>query len=222
MGGCSRLILLIHTFLYAIALILALKIYDVAVVPGLTKVGLSTLNGWFRNLWHYNEEIGYNRFWYNLTEVLGYISFVVCAFWSGLYFKEMIKSGRFDGVGVDKNLMATFWLYLIAAGLCVLFRFVTVNYRPIMMPGKTSLTASFPSVHVILFIVAWGSTIFHLVEMLEKNKQLMICLCIVCGVIMALGIFGRMICGVSWFTDIIGGILIGSTLILLYSFFFDI
>ena len=116
MGGCSRLILLIHTFLYTIVLILALLVSDVAVLPGLTKVGLSTLNGWFRNLWQYNE-IGYNKFWYNLTEVLGYISFVVCAFWSGLFLREMIKSGGFDGVGVDKNLMATFWLYLIAVSL---------------------------------------------------------------------------------------------------------
>ncbi|MBQ3922383.1 MAG: phosphatase PAP2 family protein [Spirochaetales bacterium] len=221
MGGCSRLVILIHTFLYAIVLVLALQFADVAVVPGLSKVGLSTLNGWFRNLWHYND-IGYNKFWYYLTEVLGYMSFVACAFWTGLFLREMIKSGGFDGVGVDKNLMATFWLYLIAAVLCVLFRFFTVNYRPIMMPGKTTLTASFPSVHVILFIVAWGSTIFHLIEMLDKQKLLMTCLCIACGVIMAIGIFGRMICGVSWFTDIIGGILIGSNLILLYSFFFDI
>ncbi len=76
MGGCSRLIIQIHTFLYAIALILALKVTDVAVVPGLSKVGLSTLNGWFRNLWHYND-IGYNKFWYYLTEVLGV--YIVCS-----------------------------------------------------------------------------------------------------------------------------------------------
>lgn len=90
------------------------------------------------------------------------------------------------------------------------------------MPGKTKLAVSFPSIHVILFIIAWGSTIFHIADIFSERKKLVIVLHSICTFFMVIGIIGRMISGVSWFTDILGGIGLGLTLLLIYSFFFDI
>ena len=221
MTEAKRLFLLLNIFLYTIALILALKNSDVArIEPLFTKIGLSTVNIWFRNLCHYNEELGYSKFWYYFTQILGYLSLAPCALWTALFSREMIKSGSLSGVGVDKNLMATFWLYVFATAFCILFKIFVINYGPVLPPGKTKPFSSFPSVHTVLFIIALGSSIFQIWDILGERKKLAISLTVLCSIIMAIGIFGRMICGICWFTDIIGGILISTTLILVYSFFF--
>ena len=120
MSDDKKRILFILIFLYTICLIFALKIKDVeAIGPGNTEIGLAFLNVWFRNLFHYGEE-GYFKFWYILTQVLGYVSYALCAFWSILYWREVIKTKGWNGVGVDKNLMATWWLYLLAIIICLI------------------------------------------------------------------------------------------------------
>ena len=220
MSEGKRLILLIHTFLYSIILILALKRCDVAVVPRVTKIGLSSLNFWFRSLWRFDEITGYSVFWRVFTQILGYVSLAACAFWTGLFFRETVKSGRLDGVGVDKNLMATFFLYVIAAAVCLLFKLFAVNNSPVAVADKLKLAASFPAFHVMLFVIAMGSSIFQLWDILGETKKLAAGLTALCAAIMAAGIFGSMASGVYWFTDIIGAILISSNLLLLYSFFF--
>ena len=220
MSEGKRLLLLIHTFLYAIILILALKQCDVAVVPRVTKIGLSSLNFWFRSLWRYDESTGYSVFWRVFTQILGYVSLAACAFWAGLFFRETVKSGRLDGVVVDKNLMATFFLYVIAAAVCLLFKLFAVNNSPVAVAGKLKFASSFPAFHVMLFVIAMGSSIFQLWDILGETKKLAAGLTALCAAIMAAGIFGSMASGVYWFTDIIGAILISSNLLLLYSFFF--
>ena len=222
MSGGKRFFLMLVTFLGAIFLILALNNVDVEAVPGYTKVGFSGLNMSFRNLWHYDESCGYSVFWFNLSRILGLLSLAVCAFWTGLFCREVIKSGGFDGVGVDKNLMATFWLYVFAAALCLIFRKCAVSYCPVKLDGSKKLVSSFPSAYAMLFIVAMGSTIFHVWDLVAERKKLAVILTVLCSLLMLLGIFARMICGMNWLTDIIGGILMGSNLILLYSFFFCI
>ncbi|MBO7419665.1 MAG: hypothetical protein J6U06_00900 [Spirochaetaceae bacterium] len=220
MSEGKRLLLLIHTFLYAIILIAALNYCDVSVVPRVTRIGLSTANFWFRRLWHYNGSTDYSVFWRGFTHIFGYLSLAACAFWVGLFIREVIKSGRSDGVGVDKNLAATFFLYVIAAAVCLLFKLFAVNNSPISEVGKLKFSASFPGFHVMLIIIAMGSSIFQLWDILGEKKKLAAGLTILCAVIMAAGIFGSMASGVYWLTDIIGAILISSNLLLLYSFFF--
>ncbi len=220
MSEGKRLLLLIHTFLYAIILILALKYCDVAVVPRVTKIGLSTANFWFRSLWHYNVNTEYSVLWRVFTQILGYISLAACAFWAGLFFREVIKSGCSDGVGVDKNLAATFFLYVIAAAVCLLFKLFPMNYSPVAVAGKLKFSASFPAFHVMLIITAMGSSIFQLWDIFGEKKKLAAVLTALCAVLMAAGIFGSMASGVYWLTDIIGAILISSNMLLLYSFFF--
>ena len=222
MRKSTKTALLIHLFLYFIALILALKVFDVArLVPEYAELGLSTVNGWFRGLFRYGEA-GYSTFWYVFTEVLGYVSMAVCAFWTVLCVREVIRSGRLDGVGVDKNLLATAFLYLLTALLCVLFRFVPVNYRPVLLAGQTQLAPSFPSAHVTLYIVSMGSTVFHVWEALGKKKKAAVLLTVLCTVVMAAGTVGRLVAGVNWLTDIVGGMLLGGALLILYSFFFEL
>lgn len=217
-----RKILFLYVTLYFVALVFALKVFDVGVAgPFNSKVGLSGLNSFYRNLFDFYGEKGYSVPLYVITELMGLVSIGVCIFFTVLFLREVKKSGSLDGSGVDKNLMATVFLYVIAFVILVLFRFIPVNLRPVLVLNETSLDTSFPSAHVTLFIISFGSAIFHAWETFEKRKKTAVRITAACSVLMTFGIIGRLLSGVCWFTDIIGGILLGSSLLLLYSFFFD-
>lgn len=223
MTGKQRGILLLFILFYFIDLVIALKIADVARVGNnLAEIGLSTVNEWFRGLWHYDETSGYIEPLYIITEIMGYIALAPCVLWTVLLIREFVEAKSLSGVGVDKSLFAIVFLYVLTAIVCLIFRLAPVNFRPVQLPGQTYPEVSFPSDHVVLFIVSMGSTMFRLGDVFEGKKNLVLVLRLICGVFMATGIIFRLICGVNWCTDIAGGMLLGTTLILLFSFFYDV
>ena len=119
---------------------------------------------------------------------------------------------------VDKDLLALAVLYIAVIVVYAIFEFVIVNYRPIIMPGSQYPEASFPSSHTMLVCVLMGSTIMLIGRYLKK-KNMSTIIRIICAVIIVLTVIGRLICGVHWCTDIIGGVLISITLLSLFSIF---
>ena len=107
-------------------------------------------------------------------------------------------------------------LYVLLAVVYVLFEFVVVNERPIIMPGDEHLEASFPSSHTMLTFVILGSAITVLGKYARSN-WLRNLLQVVFGVLILVAVFGRLISGVHWFTDILGGILISAFLLFLFA-----
>ena len=221
MSEKSRRVLMTNSFLYLIVLILALKVCDISEAgPEFVKIGLSSINVWFRNLWNYGEGMDYSKFWYSVTKIIGYVCMATCCFWTFLFVRDLIKSGRADGVDTDKNLMSTFFLYVMTLASCFILRIMKVNYGPIVMPGQTNLTCSFPSAGVLLFIVAMGSTAFHVWDIWYERKKRAVVMSVLCVSVMVFGIVAQMISGTTWLTDTLGGVLLGITLLTLYSFFF--
>ena len=221
MSEKTRRFLMVNAFLYLIALLLALKVFDVAEVgPEFVKIGLSKVNVWFRNLWNYGEGMDYAKLWYSFAGIISYLCMAVCFFWTALCIRDVIKSGRMDGVGTDKNLMATFFLYILTVVCYFLLKILKINYGPMILPGKAELTCSFPSGRVLLFIVAMGSTAFHIWDLWSEKKKAAVAASVACVVVMVFGIVAQMICGTNWFTDTLGSVLLGATLLLFYSFFF--
>ena len=145
-----------------------------------------------------------------------------CAFWAGLFVRDMIKSGGFDGVGTDKNLAASFFLYVLAAIALVIFHYLVVNYSPVLVPGKRKPSPSFPSFYALLSVIAWGSTAFHVADIFSEKAKPRRILIAVCMFLMLAGIICCTLCGLNWLTDIGGAILLGALLLLIYSFFFYI
>ncbi|MBO6094010.1 MAG: phosphatase PAP2 family protein, partial [Oscillospiraceae bacterium] len=76
--------------------------------------------------------------------------------------------------------------------------------------------ASFPSSHTMLVCVIMGSSI-PLLGKYVKSDVLCTVLRIICAAIIAVTVIGRLISGVHWFTDILGGILISVMLLNLYA-----
>ena len=83
------------------------------------------------------------------------------------------------------------------------------------MPDNTHPEASFPSSHTMLVCVIMGSAAM-LINRYIRNKPLNRILRAVCYVIIGVTVVGRLIAGVHWFMDILGGILISVTLLSLY------
>ena len=191
-----------------VILIALVRLVDVAPIGADgTSIGLSHLNQFVFDLF------GVNMLWYNITDWLG-----VAAVLTGFVFAvtglvQLIK--RRSLLKVDREILALGGLYIVVIGLYLLFENVNVNYRPIIMPDNTSPEASFPSSHTMLVCVIMGSAAM-LINRYIRNKPLNRILRAVCYVIIGVTVVGRLIAGVHWFTDILGGILISVTLLSLY------
>ena len=189
-------------------LIALVRLVDVAPIGADgTSIGLSHLNQFVFDLF------GVNMLWYNITDWLG-----VAAVLTGFVFAvtglvQLIK--RRSLLKVDREILSLGGLYIVVIGLYLFFENVIINYRPIIMPDNTSPEASFPSSHTMLVCVIMGSAAM-LINRYIRNKPLNRILRAVCYVIIGVTVVGRLIAGVHWFTDILGGILISVTLLSLY------
>ena len=180
-------------------LIVLVKTVDTATVEATGKtMGLYTLNGGFHAL------TGVNMFWYKLTQVLGIFLILVAG---GFAFLGLLK--------VDRCLLCLGGLYAVLIVLYAFFEKVIINYRPIIMDGKLAAEASFPSSHTMLVCVVMGSAVM-LIPHYVKDAKIRQILQIVCLLVILITIIGRLICGVHWFTDILGGVLISMTLLALF------
>ena len=84
------------------------------------------------------------------------------------------------------------------------------------MPDETEPAASFPSSHTMLICVIMGSTMILSGKYLKRyieNKTIRDTIQALCGFFIVLTVFGRLACGVHWFTDILGGVLISIALV---------
>ena len=194
--------------LLTVILIALVRLVDAAPIGAQgTSIGLSHLNQFVFDLF------GVNMLWYNITDWLG-----VAAVLTGFVFAvtglvQLIK--RRSLLKVDREILALGGLYIVVIGLYLFFENVIINYRPIIMPDNTSPEASFPSSHTMLVCVIMGSAAM-LINRYIINKPLNRILRAVCYVIIGVTVVGRLIAGVHWFTDILGGILISVTLLSLY------
>ncbi|MCQ2563359.1 MAG: phosphatase PAP2 family protein [Mogibacterium sp.] len=190
------------------ALIVLLKIYDVAAIgPMGTEIGFSHFNQFIHEL------TGVNMLWYDITDYIGYAAIGVCVLFACVGFVQMVK--RRSLIKVDKEILALGGLFVVVIGCYVFFKKYIINYRPIIMPGEDMPEASFPSSHTMLIM-----TVFIAVMIISDryvNKGLGALVRLACFLIVLVTIGGRLYCGVHWCTDIIGGILLTATLLMLFS-----
>ena len=195
--------------LLVMLLIVLVRFVDVRPIgPEGTSIGLSRLNGFFFRL------SGVNILWYHITDWLGVAAILVAFLFAMAGFVQLIK--RRSILKVDHEILALGGLYIVVIGLYVLFEIVIVNYRPIIMPDGIHPEASFPSSHTMLVCVIMGSAIM-LIGKYVKEKPLCRVLRGICAAIIGMTVIGRLIAGVHWFTDIVGGVLISIFLLNLFS-----
>ena len=110
--------------------------------------------------------------------------------------------------------------YVLVIGCYVLFELVVINYRPVIMPGVEGVEASFPSSHTMLICSVMGSTAMVLKKYVKRDA-LRMGLQVGCVIVAVITVAGRLLSGVHWVTDILGGVLLSCALLALFSLLRD-
>ena len=193
-------------FILTIALV---KCVDIdAVGPAGTSIGLSHLNKAVHGL------IGVHMFWYQVTNLLGFWAILCGAIFACIGLKQLIE--RKSLKQVDAKILALGGLFVLLGVIYVLFEKVVINCRPVLMEGETVPEASFPSSHTVLAFVIFGAIAMMLKDYLQ-DKRLVSMLQNACLVLILVSVIGRLISGVHWFTDILGGIFLSYALLMVFS-----
>ncbi|MBR4341720.1 MAG: phosphatase PAP2 family protein [Lachnospiraceae bacterium] len=218
----TKKILMTIAGIASVAWLVVVMTVDVgAVGPKGTKVGLSLINSSFHDLWHY-DDVGnalynnYNIFWYNVTKYIGVLSLACVGAFGLIGLYQLIK--RKSLLKVDNCILALGGLYIVVLAFYIFFEIVIINYRPVIMPDETMPAASFPSSHTMLTITVMGSIMILLKNYIKKTL-LRMSIQFFCLIVIITMVLGRFICGVHWFSDLIGGILISLFLLAAYSIF---
>lgn len=191
--------------LIAITFTILVKVVDVKQIGvNNSSIGFATLNQFIF------ETTGVNMIWYHITDWLGLIPVFMAIVYAFIGLIQLIK--RKSIFKVDKEIILLGLYYIIVIALYVFFEKVIINYRPILMNGF--LEASYPSSHTLMTICICGSSI--LINKKLFNNKITKVINYLSIIIITITVVGRLISGVHWFTDIIGGILISSGLLMTF------
>ena len=162
--------------------------------PEGSSVGFATLNGFVHEL------TGVNWFLYTITDWLGLVPIAVALGFAILGLVQLIK--RKSLWKVDHSILALGVFYIVVMAAYVFFEMVVINYRPTLIDGY--LEASYPSSTTMLVMCVMPTAAMQLNARI-KNTVFRRCAIIAIVAFTAFMVIGRLISGVHWITDIIGG-----------------
>ena len=175
--------------------------------PESSSVGFATVNGFVHEL------VGVNMTLYTITDWLGMVPIAFALGFAVLGLVQLIK--RRSLWAVDKSILVLGVFYTVVMAVFLLFEFIALNYRPVLIDGR--LEASYPSSTTLLVLCVMPTSAMQLRERI-KNKALGRCVILVIAVFTLFTVFGRILSGVHWITDILGGTMLSSGLVMLYSY----
>lgn len=179
----------------------AIANFDVrAIGPLQTSVGFASANEFFRDI------IGVNDGWYKLSEALGFFTIAVMLLFAAIGGIQLVT--RKSLKAVDSEILALGVFYVIVIIFYLLFDALAVNYRPILIDGQ--IEASYPSSHSMLAVCVMLTALLPLKKRLPEKA--MPAVKVICIAVAVLTVIGRLLSGVHWFTDIIGGVILSCSL----------
>lgn len=188
------------------------KFIDVkAIGPNNSLVGFAMINKYFHQL------IGVNISLYNITDWLGLVPIIVCLCFGILGLIQLIK--RKNILKIDYSLLVLGGFYIVVIVAYLFFEKCIINYRPILINGY--LEPSYPSSTTLLVMCVMPTAIIQL-NTLIKNKTVKRYISIIIILFTAFMVIGRLLSGVHWLTDILGGSLLSIGLVTSYLTIIDL
>ena len=176
-----------------------------AIGPQNSSVGFATVNGFFHSL------TGVHFLLYNITDWLGLVPIFVMVGFAVLGLAQWIKRRQLRNVDVSLFVLGGF--YIVVAAAYLFFENVVINYRPVLIEGI--LEASYPSSTTLLVMCVMPTALMQLKSRVTSGRLR----CLLSALIIAFTIFMvviRLISGVHWLSDIVGGILLSAGLVSAY------
>ena len=187
---------------------IAIQFIDIkAIGPQNSSVGFATLNQFVHNL------TGVNMSLYTITDWLGLVPLGFAMGFALLGFIQWIKRKRI--LKVDYSILVLGGFYVLVIAMYIFFEMFVVNYRPILINGI--LEASYPSTTTMLVMCIMPTTIMQFNNRI-KNETLKKLISLSIIVFILFMVIGRILSGVHWITDIIGGAILSCGLVMLYGF----
>ena len=170
-----------------------------------TNIGFATFNTWFHKM------SGVHMLIYTVTDWLGLVPVFICMMFGVVGFVQLVKKRSLFKVDYDIIILGIYYIAVIAGYL--LFEMFPVNYRPILIDGR--MEASYPSSTTLLVLCVMPTLTEQMNRRLKNVAVKRIINVFVVG-FSSFMVIGRMIAGVHWFTDIVGGILLSGGLFCIY------
>ena len=175
--------------------------------PQGSRVGFATLNASFYAL------TGVHMSLYTITDWLGLVPVAVAFGYAVTGLVQLLR--RKSLFRVDSNILALGVFYLVVMCIFVFFEAVVINYRPVLISGV--LEASYPSSTTML-VMCVMPTAAMLLRSYIKNNVFRQCVVLGMDLFVAFMVIGRLLAGVHWVTDIVGGALLSTGLVRMYRF----
>ena len=184
----------------------AVQLVDVQPIgPQGSTVGFATVNSWVHNL------TGVHMSLYTVTDWLGLVPIAFAIGFALLGLIQWVKRKHLRQVDFSILVLGGFYLLVMAA--YVLFEVFVINYRPVLING--CLEASYPSSTTMLALCVMPTTLMQLNARI-KSQTLKRWVGFGITAFILFMVIGRLLSGVHWFTDIIGGALLSAGLVMLY------
>ena len=201
-------------FCWAVCMLVAFIVWTAAVCvvdvqligPHGSAVGFAAINRFFHNLTGVHMDL------YEITDWLGLLPIGTAMGFALLGLVQWIR--RKDFLKVDRSILILGGFYLVVLAVFVFFERFVVNYRPVLIEG--ALEASYPSSTTMLSLCVMPTAAMRLKACIRNDRfrRWVLFLMTMFSVFM---VVGRLVSGVHWLTDIIGGILLSAGLVLLYA-----
>jgi len=158
------------------------------------------------------EQLGTSELWYEITQVLGYLALLICAVFALIGFVQLVKGKSLKAVDPDIICMGV--LYILCIACYVVFLKVTINVRPVLENGAAE--SSYPSSHTMLAMCVFASLLIEIRRRITDSAKAML-ESIACSFFISITVFGRLLSGMHWATDIIGAVLISFAFIFTFA-----
>ena len=184
----------------------AVSTVDVRLIgPDGSAVGFGRLNSFVHRLTGVHMNLYILTDWLSLIPLLFVTGFALLGLSQWIRRKSLFK--------VDRSILTLGGFYLVTLCVFLFFEKCIINYRPVLIEGVPE--ASYPSSTTMLVICVMSTAALQLKERISHRALQNWVVFLIRG-FTVLMVIGRLLSGVHWFTDIVGGILISIGLVMLY------